>query len=73
MEIVRVHQNSRKSTILKAICHLGAFKTMRKKREFLQNLSGQNPLNFGDWGKVLPERDQRRSGRENHVILQSVT
>ena len=38
-----------------------------------EQFSGQNPLNFGDWGKVLLERDQRRSGRENHVILQSVT
>ena len=26
---------------------------------------------FGAWCKVLPERDQKRSGRKNHIILQS--
>ena len=38
-----------------------------------EQFSGQNPQNFGDCGKVLPERDQKRSRRENHIILQSVT
>ena len=38
-----------------------------------EQFSGQNPQNFGAWGKVLPERDQKRSGRENHIILESAT
>ena len=38
-----------------------------------EQFSNQNSSNFGDWGKVLPERDQKRCGRENHMILQSVT
>ena len=38
-----------------------------------ENISDQNPQNFGTWGKVLPERDQKRSGRENHIILESAT
>ena len=35
--------------------------------------SVKNTRNFGAWCKALPERDQKRSGRENRVILQSVT
>ena len=35
--------------------------------------SDQNPKKFGAWSKVLPERDQKRSGRENHMILESNT
>ena len=38
-----------------------------------EQFSDQNPQNFGTWGKVLPERDQKRSGRENHIILESAT
>ena len=33
----------------------------------------KNPTNFSVRGKVLPERGQKRSGPENHMILQSVT
>ena len=32
----------------------------------------QNPRNFGVWRKVLPECGQKRSGHENHGILQNV-
>ena len=35
--------------------------------------SVKNPRNFCPWCKALPERDQKRSRRENRVILQSVT
>ena len=35
--------------------------------------SVKNVRNFGAWCKALPERDQKRSGRENHDFLQSVT
>ena len=35
--------------------------------------SAQNPWNFDAWCKALPERDQKRSGCENHAFLQSVT
>ena len=38
-----------------------------------EQFSDQNPQNFGVWGKVLPVRDQKRSERENHVILESTT
>ena len=38
-----------------------------------EQFSDQNPQNFGAWGKVLPERDPKRSGRENHMILESAT
>ena len=38
-----------------------------------EQFSDQNPQNFGARGKVLPVRDQKRSGRENHVILESTT
>ena len=54
---------------------------MQKSLKIVENLilhgsdqfSVQNPRNFGDWCKVLPERGQKRSGHENHGILQSVT
>ena len=38
-----------------------------------EQFSYENPQNFGAWGEVLPERGQKRSGHENHGILQSVT
>ena len=38
-----------------------------------EQFSGENPQKFGAWSKVLPERDQKRSGRENHMILESNT
>ena len=38
-----------------------------------EQFSDQNPQNFGVWGKVVPVRDQKRSGRENHSILESTT
>ena len=38
-----------------------------------EQFSDQNPQNFGVWGKVLPVRDQKRSERENHLILESTT
>ena len=48
-------------------------------RSFSRSLHGseqfsiQNPRNFDAWNKVLPERGQKRSGHENHGMLQSVT
>ena len=38
-----------------------------------EQFSDQNPQNFSAWGKVLQVRDQKRSGRENHLILESTT
>ena len=38
-----------------------------------EQFSDENPWNFDARCKALPERDQKRSGRENRVILQSVT
>ena len=38
-----------------------------------EQFSDENPQNFGAWGKVSPERDQKRSGRENNIILESAT
>ena len=38
-----------------------------------EQFSDENPQNFGAWGKVLPVRDQKRSERENHIILESTT
>ena len=53
---------------------------MQKSLKIIENrilhgsdqFSLQNPRNFGDWYKVLPERGQKCSGHENHGILQSV-
>ena len=48
-------------------------------RSFYDSLHGsyqfsdKNPRNLDAWCKVLPERGQKRSGHENHGILQSVT
>ena len=38
-----------------------------------EQCSDENPQNFSAWGKVLSVRDQKRSGRENHLIFESTT
>ena len=38
---------------------------------WIRAIFGSNPQNFGVWGKVSPVRDQKRSERPNHLILES--
>ena len=38
-----------------------------------EQFSNENPWNFGACCKALPERGQKRSGRENHGFSESVT
>ena len=38
-----------------------------------EQFSGENSQKLYPWSKVLPERDQKRSGRENHMVLESNT